>query len=108
MPPEAQLRPDIPRGPGQPQTVRVQGVCQARAEQMAPLPDALLAGPQVLGLRRRVQPHRHAEDTRQETAPHRHTAVLLRHPRQRVAPRGRPGPRPAAQTCQTKTCEALR
>jgi len=86
----------------------VQGVRQARAEQMAPLPDALRSGPQVLGLRRRVQPHRHAENTRQETAPHRHTSVLLRDPRQRVAPRRCPGPGPAAQTGQTKTGEALR
>lgn len=83
----------------------MQGVRQARAEQVAPLPDALLAGPQVLGLRRRVQPHRHAEDARKETSSHRHTAVLLWHPGQRVASRRRSAPGPAAQADQAQTGE---
>lgn len=108
VPPEAQLRPDIPRGPGRPQAVRVQGVRQARAEQVAPLPDALLAGPQVHGLRRRVQPHRHAEDARQEATPHRYTAVLLRYPGQRLAPRGRPASRPVTAAAAAQTDEAAR
>jgi len=56
-PPETRLRQDFPRGSGGLETVRVHGVWQARAQQMAPFPDALLAGPQVLGLRRGVQSH---------------------------------------------------
>lgn len=90
VPSEAQLRQNIPRGPGGPKAVRVQGVLETRAQQVAPLPDALLAGPQVLGLRRGVQSHRHAEDAREEAPPDRHTPLLLRHPGQRVAPRHRP------------------
>lgn len=97
IPSETQLRQDIPRRPGQPEAVHLQGVRQARAQQVAPFPDALLAGPQVLGLRRGLQPHRHAEDAREETAPHRHTAVLLRYTGQRVAPHHRAVPGPAAQ-----------
>jgi len=78
---------------------------QACAEQMAPLPDALLEEPQVLRLRRRVQPNRHAEDARQEAAPHRHTTVLLWYPGQRVAPRRRPARRTAAQAGAAQTGE---
>lgn len=94
--PKAELRHDIPGGHRGPKAVRVQRVREARAQQVAPLPDALLAGPQVLGLRRGVQPHRHAADARQEAAQHRHTTALLRHPGQRMAPRRCPARTAAA------------
>lgn len=84
----------------------MQGVRQARAEQVAPFSDALLAGPQVFGLWRRVQPDRYAEDARKETSSHRHTTVLLRNPGQRVASRRCPAPGPAAKADQTQTGKA--
>jgi len=107
--PETELRPDIRRGPGGPETVRVQGVRQARAEQVASLSDALFAGPQVLGLQRGVQQDRHAAVARQETTPHDHPAILLRDTRQRVAPRHRAVPRPAgSQTAVNAQTDRLR
>jgi len=108
--PETQLRPDIRRGPGGPETVRLQGVRQARAEQVASLSDALFAGPQVFGLRRGVQQDRHAQVARQETTPHDHPAILLRDTGQRVAPRHRAVPsRPAdSQTAVDAQTDRLR
>jgi len=94
--PETELRPDIPRGPGRLEAVRLQGVQQTGPEQMASFSDSLLAGPQVRGLQRRVQPDRHAQVARQEATSHDHPALLLRDPRQHMAPRDRAVPgRPA-------------